>query len=46
MTNEDCKKILDAIIDMWWQKVLDKMVVENKDFDTALEEVKQEMLND
>lgn len=46
MNDAQCKAILDAIIDCWWQKILDKMLSENKDFDEALEEVKQEILND
>lgn len=45
MENDDCKKILDAIVEMWYQKVLNKIVAERKGFDQALEEIMQEMIN-
>jgi len=47
MNDEQAKNILDAIIDYWWQKVLDKMASPPyPEFDVALEEFKQEILND
>lgn len=45
MNDDEAKMIMEAIIDFWWRKVLDKMATENKDFEIALEEVKQEMLD-
>lgn len=47
MTEDECKKILDAIIDMWYQKLLNKMASNPfPSFEEALEEIKKEMLND
>lgn len=44
---EECKKILDAVIDYWYDKILNKMATSPfPSFDEALEKVKQEMLND
>lgn len=43
---EECRKIMQAIVDMWQRKILEVMVTEPyPDWDTAFEEVKREMLN-
>lgn len=44
MDEEQKEKILDALIDFWYCKVLDKMATTPyPDFDEALEQVKKEM---
>jgi len=47
MIDEQTKKILEAVTNYWWQKVLDKMTSPPyPEFEEALEELKQEILNE
>jgi len=47
MNDEQAKKILEVMIDYWWSKVLDKMASPPyPEFEEALEEFKQEIIND
>jgi len=47
MNDEQAKKILEVMIAYWWSKVLDKMASPPyPEFEEALEEFKQEILND
>lgn len=47
MNEEEAKKIIDALVEYWYDKVLNKMAVAPfPNFDEALEEVKQEMIEE
>ena len=47
MNDEQVKKMLDDVSDYWWRKVLDKMTSPPyPKFEEALEELKQEILNE
>ena len=41
----ECKKVVNAVIDMWLAKVLERMA-KGQSFEDALNGVREEMLND
>lgn len=47
MNEEEAKKIIDMLVDYWYNKILNKMASSPfPDFDEALEELKKEISNE